>query len=138
GDARGEVRDPAERRVAQIRRVDPGDQDARVAQRPGLRRHRGQIALHGLEARVAADRLEAQLGEPSGDLAGRGPVQVGELDPPVADPCDLAQGPLEVLRARLAHAVEHQADSRHSVSLWLAMKSRYQPKLPFGTRSSVG
>ena len=55
----------------------------------------------------------------------------------------LAEDSFEVAGALVADGVEHEPDACHaglplSDGRMLAMKSRYQPKLSFGTRSRVG
>ena len=81
---------------------------------------------------------EAGLVEHARDLGRRVAVQVEELDALEADRGHLAERRREVARALVAHGVEHQADARHAGSCrCAAMKSRYQWKLVFGTRSSV-
>ncbi len=73
----------------------------------------GQPGLDRVQPRVPRYGDEAELVEPTADGGRLVAVQVEDLDALVADRGHRAEHALEVARALVAHAVEHQADACH-------------------------
>ena len=108
GDRRGREGEAIERLVVQVGRIDPAHDEPLPAERTRLGGELGQPALDRLEAAVARDRDQVELVQPACDRLGRVSVEVEDLDALVAERCNLAERPLEVGRAGVAHGVQHQ------------------------------
>ncbi len=109
GDCRCREGEAIDRLVVQVGRIDPAHDEPLPAERARLRGELRQPALDGLESAVARDRDQVELVQPVRDRLGRVSVEVDDLDTLVAERCNLAERPLEVGRAGVAHGVEHQS-----------------------------
>ena len=123
-----------------FRRRDPRQDEATGTERPRPRPRAGAASIERVERDMASCGVEAASSRAAPDLSGVVAVEVEELDALVAHSCDGTKSALEVAGALLPDRVEHQAEACHYTAAFRcpAMKSRYQSKLAFGTRSSVG